>query len=77
VGFLGLTQTMKRSQKEWKLIELFLDNKNRVISYDEIIESIYSKEVSYTAIQTAISRIKNKTDLDIENIPKEGYILKI
>jgi hypothetical protein len=33
--------------------------------------------VSHTAIQTAISRIKNKTDLDIENIPKEGYILKI
>lgn len=63
------------TKNESRLLELFLNNKNKIIRNDEIIKYIWSeKEVSISAFKSLINRLSNKIGKDtIDNSFGVGY----
>lgn len=69
---------IKLSQKELILLELLCENKKRVVSYEEIENTIwYDKVMSENALRTLIKKLRQKLPPNIlENISKYGYKIK-
>ena len=66
-------QKIHLSPSELKLLELFLQNINRVITKDEILYALHDGELgSDAALRVQISKL-NKIGLDISNIRAIGY----
>lgn len=61
---------------EQKLLEMFIDNKNRVIKYDEISNYVYNGEYNIDVIKNQIRRLRKKLpESIIENLSSVGYKL--
>ncbi len=66
--------------KELKLLNLFIKNKNKIVTYEEIKNQIWenSYEVTESAFKNLINKLRNKISKDsIVNISKIGYRLNI
>jgi DNA-binding response OmpR family regulator len=73
-------KTIPLTRNEIKAIEMFLNNKNRVISYEEMESHIFKNDnsINVVAIKNLIYRIRKKLpNVDIDNIVDVGYIFKI
>lgn len=70
---------IKLTKKELDLVEFFSLNINQNITYDSLIQRIWEgKSVANSTIRDTISRLKKKIpNVNIENIPNIGYILKM
>lgn len=51
---------IKLTPTEMKLMEFFLTRRNRIYSRDEIMEAVWHTQVSVRAIDTAMSRLRDK-----------------
>ncbi|ADY73785.1 two component transcriptional regulator, winged helix family [Desulfurobacterium thermolithotrophum DSM 11699] len=74
---------IKLTKKEFKALTLLALNKNRVISKEFLIDSLYSTDrfVSINAIEVLINRLRKKIDKDyplklIHTIKGFGYMIK-
>ncbi|WP_419777118.1 response regulator transcription factor [Malaciobacter marinus] len=66
--------------KELNLLNLFIKNKNKIVTYEEIKNQIWenSYEVTESAFKNLINKLRNKISKDsIVNISKIGYRLNI
>lgn len=66
--------------KELKLLTLFIKNKNKIVTHEEIKNQIWenSYEVTESAFKNLINKLRNKISKDsIVNISKIGYRLNI
>lgn len=65
------------SHREIIVLELLIDNRNDLVSYDFLAYSLAdTQEVSHNAIKLLISRLRKKTSLNLKSIPKLGYVLE-
>jgi len=66
---------VKTTLKEQELLDLFLMNKNRTITYQEIENKIwYDSEMSENALRVLIKKLRKKLPTGIlENVAKVGY----
>ena len=61
---------------ELKFMILMISNKNRVVNYDDIIEQLYSFELTINKIKNLVYRLKSKYQFTyVKNINNIGYIL--
>lgn len=61
---------------ESKFLELMIENKNMIVTYDTIFEYLYNFEPSFSTIKNLVYRLKTKYKIDmIKNIKDIGYIL--
>ncbi len=69
--------SLRKRDKDFLL--LLYENRNRVITYSMIDEYIWKeKDMSMSALKTFIKELRQRLPLDlIENMPQEGYKLKI
>lgn len=67
------------TKKERELFEQLLLRKNQNVSYSILIDNVWNGiEVSSSTIRDAVSKLKKKLpELDIQNVPKYGYILNL
>jgi len=56
------------------IFDKLMKNKNKIVSQYELIELLDNQNSN--ALRVAISKLKNKLDLDIKNIRGRGYILE-
>jgi len=61
-------------QVQLNIFELFINNKNRVITKDELYDCM--ERPSGNALRFHINKLKNITNLNIKNIRGSGYILE-
>jgi len=69
---------VKLTKKETLLLELFIKNKNKISSYEEIIHHLYDdpEPISTDSLKTLISRFRKKIpDQNLESIYGFGYRL--
>ena len=69
-------QDVKLTTLEFKLIEYLLNNRNRVVSRDELIKEVWQENVGSKSVNMAISRLKSKLEINedyIEAIRGVGY----
>jgi DNA-binding response OmpR family regulator len=67
---------VKISLKEFKLIELLLLNRNRIVTYQEIYSRLWhNQEPSYASLRVYINSLK-KYFPNIETVRGEGYIFR-
>lgn len=67
---------IKLSAKEFKLLEYFVLNKDRVIERTEIIEHLYDFDTDSNVIDVYVNYLRNKIDKDIiKTVRGLGYIL--
>ena len=69
-------QDIKLTTLEFKLIEYLLNNRNRVVSRDELIKEVWQENVGSKSVNMAISRLKSKLEINedyIEAIRGVGY----
>lgn len=59
---INLTKT------EYNLLVFFLNNKDKIFSRKEIMQNVWETEVSLRAIDTTISRLRKKLDLEGRHI---------
>lgn len=65
---INLTKT------EYNLLVFFLNNKDKIFSRKEIMQNVWETEVSLRAIDTTISRLRKKLDLEGRHIvTKRGF----
>jgi len=65
------------TKREKDILELFLANLDKVISFDKLNEKIWDNEALNNTIVASITRLKKKVKLNkLENIRNVGYILK-
>jgi len=69
---------MKLSQKEIELLDFFCLNKTRLVSYQEIENTVwYDLVMSDNALRIIIKKLRKKLPLNtLENIPRVGYKIK-
>lgn len=69
---------IRLTKKEMQLLDVFCRNLNQNISYDYLKEWIWNeKNITNSAIRDTVFRLKKKIpDIDFENIPSFGYILR-
>lgn len=72
-------KTYSLSPKEAKLLKLLWRNKNSVVSYTQIEQSVWYEEgMSQDAIRTLVKSLRKKGfEESIKNISKEGYLLSL
>lgn len=72
-------ETIVLTNKEILLVDIFFHNINQNLSYDMLKEKVWGNDdISDSTIRDAVSRLKRKLPgLDIENISKFGYVLKL
>ncbi|WP_022670311.1 response regulator transcription factor [Hippea alviniae] len=65
------------TQKEWSMLELFVKNKGKVVSVDEILRYVWDgSDVGEDSIRAYVKRLRNVLGKDrIKNIKGRGYIL--
>jgi two-component system, OmpR family, response regulator len=67
--------------REWGLLELFLTHQGRVLSKDQIADSLFAfdEQLSSNAIEVHVSRLRNKIDpaVRIQTVRGFGYLLDI
>ena len=56
------------------IFDKLIKNKNKIVLQEELIE--YLDKQSSNALRVAISKLKNKLDLNIKNVRGKGYILE-
>ena len=61
-------------QVQSNILELFINNKNRIITKDELYDCM--EKPSGNALRFHINKLKNITDINIKNIRGSGYILE-
>ncbi|MEA3288854.1 MAG: response regulator transcription factor [Campylobacterota bacterium] len=70
-------EKIKMNNKERKLISLLIENRNKVVFYEEIENKIWTSEdesMSDSALRTLIKNIRKKSPTKIiENVSKQGY----
>lgn len=72
--------TINLSEKEYKMLRLFVDNKGKVLTNEQIINCVWG--VAYAnagMLRVAINRLRNKVDPNnkyIKTIRGKGYILE-
>jgi len=69
-------ELVKLTTLEFRLIEYLIQNRNRVISREELIKEIWQEEVGNKSVNMAISRLKSKIEINeeyIEAIRGVGY----
>jgi len=70
----------KLNNKEKLLLELLIDNKNKIVSYSQIEQSVwygFDDVMSQSALRTVIKNLRKKSNANfIENISGCGYIIK-
>ncbi len=65
------------ANREISLLELLLEHRGEVVSYEMIEYALYdTEETSRNAIKILISHLRKKLDIDIDSIPKIGYIFR-
>lgn len=67
------------NKKEAKLLDFFLENRNRLLSYVQIQEHIWpDSDVSSASLRTLVKNLRKKgTSALIQNISGSGYILQL
>jgi len=69
------------NNKEKLLLDLLLENKNKIVSYAQIEQCIwydFNEVMSQSALRTIIKNLRKKSSTNfIENISGSGYIIKI
>jgi len=66
------------TKKERDLLYLFINAKDKIVSYEQIRNYVYSYNYpSDNAIHLLVSRMKRKLSLNIVSVPNQGYILKV
>lgn len=66
------------NKKERLLLNLFLNNKNKTLRYDEIEYHVWEDEATTEAMKSLIKDLRKKTSKElIKNEPKIGYKLEI
>lgn len=79
--FLSKTATKERTRvslanREISLLELLIEHKGEVVSYDMIEYALYdTEETTLNAIKILISHLRKKLGITITSIPKIGYLL--
>jgi len=68
------THIVSLGEVQEKLFELFMTNKNQVLDKEILLDCL--EKPSSTALRTAITKLKNKTGLDIKNLRGVGYTLE-
>jgi len=71
--------TIELSRREFRLLEYFVANRNRIVSKDQILERLFSQddEVGLNAIELYVSRLRRKlqgSDFAIRTIRGLGYV---
>ncbi len=56
------------------IFDKLIKNKNKIVLQEELIE--YLDKQSSNALRVALSKLKNKLDLNIKNVRGKGYILE-
>jgi DNA-binding response OmpR family regulator len=70
-------QVVKLSSTETKILELLIENKNQIVTKDNLFENIFNFETSENNIRTVVYRLRKKLDTkNIETIKDQGYIFK-
>jgi DNA-binding response OmpR family regulator len=68
-------ELIKLTNKEMNLIKIFLENLNKVVTFETLNEEIWDSKVNTNTITVAVLRLKKKLNLEnIENIREVGYI---
>ena len=71
----------KLNNKEKLLLDLLIENKNKIVSYSQIEQNIwydYDEVMTQSALRTVIKNLRKKSNSKfIENISGSGYLLKI
>lgn len=66
------------SNKETALLDLFINNENKVLTYEEIDKSIWNENMSQDVLRTVIKQLRRKTYKElIKNISGIGYRLDL
>ena len=60
--------------KAFELLLYFVNNQNRVISYDEIYNNVWNNEINYASLRVYVSNIKSYFGDALENIRGIGYL---
>lgn len=69
---------VKLTSLEIDLFKYLLNNKNRVVTYDEIKKNVWhNKKFTIYGMRNIINKIREKSYYDIiNNVPKIGYVIK-
>ncbi len=67
-------QVVKLGEIQLAIFDKFIKNINKIIPKYELIEFLDNQNSN--ALRVAISKLKNKLDLDIKNVRGRGYILE-
>lgn len=69
---------VKLTALEIDLFKYLLNNRNKIVTYDEIKKSVWhNKKFTIYGMRNIINKIREKSYYDIiSNIPKKGYIIK-
>jgi len=59
---------------QYKIFTMLLENSGRVVSKGELYECL--EHISDTALRVAITKIKQRLDIEIKNIRGKGYIIE-
>lgn len=75
-GFFVGNRRISLTPIEWKMIILFMENPNRVISYEEIYDYVWGwGYLNKATVNTNINRLRNKIGKDkIDTVRGHGYI---
>jgi len=69
-------KTIPLTKKESELLKLFLNNFEKVVTFEYLNDKLWNGEALTNTITVAVLRIKKKLDLDnLENIRNVGYVL--
>jgi len=69
------------NEKEQRLLQLFMTHKNKTVSYESIMITIwddaFEREISIDSVKNQVSHLRKKLPKDtIANVYSQGYILK-
>lgn len=67
------------TNNEISLLELLIDKKNALVSYDDIADEVYDNDtMSINSVRILMSRLRKKIpSLFVKSVPKLGYTVKI
>jgi DNA-binding response OmpR family regulator len=74
-------QPVSLTEKEHRLLKLFLNNKSKSVSYEKIMvavwEDAFERDISLDSVKNQVSQLRKKLPKScISNVYGEGYVLK-
>jgi len=74
-------KTIKLNEKEQRLLQLFINHKNKTVSYESIMvtvwEDSFEREISIDSVKNQVSNLRKKLPKDsISSVYGQGYIFK-